>query len=122
MAEQFTRHPDQPEVVAIAMTDGVFVKATTFASAGMVVPQHAHSYDHLSFIAAGAARVWADDVLLGDFHAPHAVEIKAYVHHRFDILAPGTTVLCIHNADRADGDLGARDLEIADGLEPALGT
>jgi len=98
----YTLAPDQPETVAIKMIDGVFVKSTTFARAGMVAPQHAHSWDHLSAITSGAARVFADEVLVGVFVAPAFVVIKAHVLHRFEILADNTTVMCIHNADRGE--------------------
>ena len=97
----YARHPDQPDKMDFNLVDGVAVKSMHFRHAGMVVPQHAHAYDHLTFIAAGAVRVFADDALVGEFTAPAPLVIRARVKHRFVTLAPGTTILCIHNADRA---------------------
>ena len=99
---RYTRHPDQPTTTDIKLVDGVFMKMMHFRYADMIVPQHAHEYEHLSFIASGAVRVWADDRLMGEFVAPVPIVIKARVKHRFLTLVPGTTVLCIHNADRAE--------------------
>ena len=98
----YARHPDQPDVTDIRIVDGVFAKMMHFRHAEMVVPQHAHEYPHISAITSGAVRVWADDALLGEFTAPSFITIKARVKHQFLTLAPGTTILCIHNADRAD--------------------
>lgn len=98
----YIRHPDQPDVTDIKLVDGVFCKMMYFRPAEMHVPQHAHEYDHLSLIATGAVRVWADERLMGEFVAPAFITIKARVKHRFLTLVPGTTVVCIHNADRGD--------------------
>jgi len=101
---KYIRHPDQPTSVDIRLVDGVFVKATTFRHAGMFAPQHAHEFAHLSYIASGSVRVFADGVLLGDFTAPASIVIPAGVKHLFEILADDTVVLCIHNADRLDDE------------------
>jgi quercetin dioxygenase-like cupin family protein len=98
-------HPDQPSVVDIKLVDGVFVKTMHFRHAGMIAPQHAHRYEHLSFIASGAVRVEAGGACLGDFVAPVGIVIEAGVQHTFTTLAPDTVVLCIHNTDRSDGDI-----------------
>lgn len=87
------------------IVDGIFVKALRFPVAGMIAPQHAHAYDHISFIASGAVRVHADGECLGVFTAPVGVVIKAGVQHFFTTLEPGTVVLCIHNTDRSDGEI-----------------
>jgi hypothetical protein len=98
----YVRHPHQPETVDIKVVNGVFVKATHFPVAGMIAPQHAHDFTHLSYIAAGSARVFADDECLGEFRAPSSVVIGARVKHRFEITSADTVVLCIHNADRLE--------------------
>ncbi len=106
----YVRHPDQPTTTDIKIVDGVFVKTMQCRHAGMVLPQHAHSYDHLSVIAAGAVRVFADDRLMGHFEAPHSLVIKARVKHRFETLVPGVLILCIHNARRAeDGEVAIHE-------------
>lgn len=98
---QFVRHPDQPDKADLKAVDGVAVKMMHFRHAGMIVPQHAHVYEHATVVAAGAVRAWADDRLLGEFAAPETLVIAPFVRHRFETLMPGTTLLCIHNADRA---------------------
>lgn len=113
----YIRHPDQPDITDIKIVDGVFVKMMHFRHAEMVVPQHAHSYDHLSVCSAGAVRVWADDRLMGEFQAPAAIVIKARVKHRFLTLVAPTTLWCIHNADRAEGD---EDVAIHEEHRPEL--
>ena len=101
---RFVRHSDQPVVVDVKIVNGVFVKATHFRSAGMIAPQHAHEFSHLSYLASGAARVFAGDELLGEFTAPASIVIAARVKHLFEITAPDTVVLCIHNADHLDAE------------------
>jgi quercetin dioxygenase-like cupin family protein len=70
--------------VEFMMADGIFIK------------QHSHTYDHASMLASGSIRVWQDDVLVGDFVAPHPIEIKAGIKHTFASLQPNTVVYCIH--------------------------
>ena len=98
------RAPVQPTEVDIRIVDGVFVKATHFRHAGMLAPQHAHEFSHLSYVASGAVRVFADGEPGGEFVAPASVVIPARVKHLFEILVDDTVVLCIHNADHADPD------------------
>ena len=73
-------------------------------AADTLAPQHAHEFSHLSYIASGAVRVFADGEPSGEFTAPASVVIPARVKHLFEILADNTVVLCIHNADHADPD------------------
>ena len=108
----YVLHPEQPTKVDIRLVDGVFVKAVYFQSAGMFAPQHAHCFDHLSYIASGAVRLTADGETIGDFTAPASIVIKANVKHLFETLSDNTTVLCIHNADRAEMISGEHLLEM----------
>lgn len=77
---------------------GVFVKEMLVPDAGTLIGQHAHTYDHLSYLAAGSVQVWAGTENLGVFHAPAAIRIPARVKHRFLSLRDNTLVLCLHNA------------------------
>ena len=95
------RAPNQP-VSAITLYGGCFLKSCIVADAGTLVPQHAHRYDHTSFIFAGRFRIWQDDRLLGDFAAPSAVKIPAGAKHRFLSLCDGAAFLCIHATDAAE--------------------
>lgn len=94
-----------------AMADGVFIKAIQVDETGTDLPQHAHRYDHTTLLAHGSVRFWCDDVLMGDFSAPHTMFIKAGVMHMFRTLEPDTTLYCIHNTARN----GAVEI-----LEPSL--
>lgn len=89
---------EQPLQTDIRLCEGLFVKHTVFAK-GSYIPQHSHAWEHLSVIATGAVRAWADDELLGDFHAPAGIVIKARTKHLFLALEPLTTVLCVHRVD-----------------------
>jgi quercetin dioxygenase-like cupin family protein len=87
-------------VVDIVMADGLFAKQTMVPRAGSILKQHAHAWDHVSFVSRGAVRVWCDGVMLGDFEAPHGLMIKAGVEHQFGTLADDTVISCIHRIDR----------------------
>lgn len=97
---EFFAVEDQPPVVDIKMADGVFIKQMLIKKAGTFVPQHSHTYDHTSMLAVGAARVWEDGKLVGDFIAPAGLLIKAHTKHTFQALVDGTIVYCIHNVSR----------------------
>jgi quercetin dioxygenase-like cupin family protein len=103
--------PDQPTTVVIKMAGGIYWRRTTFALAGTIAPQHAHSYDHLSVIVSGGVRVQTETETLGEFFAPAEIVIKAGVQHVFTTLTPNTIVACVHNSDRADGEPGTIDGE-----------
>lgn len=86
----------QQPVGNVHLYGGVFVKEMFSAKAGTVIPQHAHTYDHISYLAAGAVAIWKDGEFMGEFTAPCAVQIAARAKHRFETLADGTLVLCLH--------------------------
>lgn len=46
-----------PEV-EFSIQDGIFIKQMFMERAGIMVPQHSHSYAHSSMLAAGSVRVW----------------------------------------------------------------
>lgn len=81
---------------------GVYVKEMLIPDAGTLVPTHRHSYGHISYVAAGAVRVWRDDVLLGEFVAPAAVRIEARAAHKILSLVDCTLVLCVHAVGEAE--------------------
>lgn len=84
------------------LADDVFIRHIVIAEAGSIVPQHAHRYDHTTFVAAGSLKAAADDRIIGVFSAPCGIFIKAGVKHTFYTLEPNTVLLCIHNAARPD--------------------
>ena len=92
---------DQPEILDFACADGILIKSMILRKIGTYVPQHSHKYDHTSFIAIGAVRLWCDAELIGDIHAPKPIEIKAHKKHLFMTLEDNTVILCIHNGYRS---------------------
>lgn len=93
-----------PEVssVEIKMADGIFVKSMHCHERLTLIPQHAHSYDHLSMLARGRVMVWKDDECLGEFVAPVGIFIAARAKHKFITLEPDTLIYCIHNIKDAE--------------------
>lgn len=76
--------------------DRIFIKQMLMKDAGIYVPKHSHSYDHCSMLATGSVRVWHGDDLIGDFHAPMPMTVKAGILHTYMSLEPNTLVYCIH--------------------------
>jgi quercetin dioxygenase-like cupin family protein len=93
---------EQAYGVEIHMADDVFIKQMVVPKAYSIVPQHSHRYDHTSMLAAGAIKVWEDDVYKGSFMAPTGIMIKAGVKHKFMTLVDNTVIYCIHNLSRSD--------------------
>ena len=91
---------EQPYGVEIHFSDGIFIKQMHIPKAGTIVPQHAHEYDHLSMLAAGAVRVWAGGLSEKEYVAPIGIPIAAGVKHRFLSLVDNTVIYCIHNISR----------------------
>ena len=91
----------------LVLYGGIFLKTWTVQDAGTLIPQHAHAYDHITYLVSGTLRAWRDGELLGDFHAPAALKIPARSLHKFLTLTDGAVFACIH----AVGD--AEDVEIA---------
>lgn len=91
-----------PDDIETITTDGVFVKAMVVKRAGTLIPQHSHIWDHSSYVARGAVRVWRDGVLGEVVQEFHSIHIKAGVKHTFQALEDNTVVLCIHNLHSAD--------------------
>jgi quercetin dioxygenase-like cupin family protein len=94
---------------------GIYLREMLTRDADTVIPQHRHKYDHLSYLAQGAVRVWRNDELLGDFTAPDAIRIEAGAAHTFLTLTPNTIVLCLHATDAAEVELvGEHHLALED--------
>ena len=97
----FVRHRLQPHGGEFALGDDIFVKQMMLDEAGMLVPQHAHRYDHTSMLAVGRIHAWADQQDLGEFKAPAAIFIKKGVKHTFLSLEDNVVIYCIHNVSRS---------------------
>jgi hypothetical protein len=93
---------DAPEENSeIYIADDIFTKQMHIKHEGMFIPQHSHSYEHMSMLAHGSVRVWQDGVFTGDYVAPVGIKIPANVKHTFMSLEPDTIIYCIHNISRS---------------------
>ncbi len=102
LPQKFIELDDQPSVSEWTIADDVFVRYACIERRGSFVPQHAHRYGHLTFLATGRIRAWKDGVYFGEFTAPAPIYIEAGAKHMFETLSDNTTILCIHNASRPD--------------------
>lgn len=94
----------QPYGSTTHSADGVIVEQMVIPDAGTIVPQHAHTYDHLTFVAAGSLAVALDGEDLGTFGPGESVMIRAGGKHLLTSLQDQTIAYCIHNASRS-GDI-----------------
>lgn len=99
---KFVKAPSQPITTDLRMADGVFAKTLAIQKAGTFVPQHAHTFPHVSCIVRGSVRVWKDGELDGDYRAPLGLLIKARVKHTFQSLQDDTIILCVHDIGTAE--------------------
>jgi len=88
---------DQPESAEFSCVDAIFVKQMDLPKKGMVVPQHAHVYDHTTMVAKGSIRVIRDGVDLGVFYAPKPIFIRAKTKHLLIAMEDDTLAYCLHN-------------------------
>jgi len=100
---QFERLPDdeQPIETDLIVSGGVFIKRIRVKRAGTFLPQHAHDYEHASYVAAGRARIWRDAVKGEIVEEGSFVNVTANVKHLWETLVDRTTILCIHLEERA---------------------
>ncbi len=80
--------------------DGIEILQMVIPVAKTFVPQHTHTYDHLSMLAKGSVKVWTDGLVVGIYIAPHGIVIKAGVKHLFQSLEDDTVIYCVHNTSR----------------------
>lgn len=89
------RHACQPIGREYTTSDGkTFVKEMDLPVAGMVIPQHAHAYEHISYVARGS--VLFEDRVIRCGTPEAAIRVPAFKKHTFKSLEPDTLVLCIH--------------------------
>jgi len=97
MSELKLYEVEQPEDWEFAGADGVFIKQMSLPKKGMVVPQHAHTYDHYTMLATGSLKVIKDGVEMGVFYAPKPIFIAAKAKHLLIAMVDDTLAYCIHN-------------------------
>lgn len=89
------REIEQPPHWDHTAPDGAYFNRMLLRDANSVVPQHSHTEAHTTLIVRGALRAWRDGKLLGDFCAPHAIYIPAWIKHTFMSLEQDTEAWCI---------------------------
>ena len=94
------RHPEQPIETNLSITADLFVKWHRIPKAETILPQHSHSYAHVSVIAYGRVDLWEENQWCGTFHAPCSVKIAAKRKHLFVTKEDDTIILCIHRTDK----------------------
>lgn len=88
-------------VISHHFSSGVYAKETRI-SAGQVLVQHAHKFDHMSILAQGSVEVMVDgkkDIL----RAPALLTIEANKHHGVKALTD-VVWYCIHATSCVDED------------------
>lgn len=98
------RAEHQPITIGVTIFAGVYCKIYRVLDAGTVLPQHAHAFDHQTFVARGAVYVERNGKPAGRYDAPSVCKVPAHEKHAFTTLAPGTVLVCIHNADHLENN------------------
>jgi hypothetical protein len=96
------RAPNQ-HTTHLTLYGGLYALSHEVKDVGTLLPQHSHTYDHLSAIMAGAVQVEADGVDPGVFTAPALVKIAARTRHTFTTLQPNTVICCLHAVAEGEG-------------------
>lgn len=81
---------------------GIYLKTWAVPDRGTLLPQHAHAWDHISYVVSGAVRVWRGGELIGDFVGPAAIKIPAREKHQFLTMSDRVLIACIHASDSAE--------------------
>jgi quercetin dioxygenase-like cupin family protein len=80
---------------------GVYAKETIIP-AGVILQQHAHTYDHLSILASGKAAVTNGETVT-EYTGPACITIKAGIPH--GVLAVTDIVwFCVHATNETDAE------------------
>lgn len=98
------RAPNQPVTGQLVIYAGIYCKIYHVPDAGTILPQHAHSFDHVTMLMQGAVYVEQDGVPAGRYDAPAVIQVQAKIKHSFTTLGPQTVLACLHNADALEDD------------------
>lgn len=88
-------------VESIEEVCGIYFRSVLLERAGTVIPQHEHDHDHATYVANGKARLWVNEMWVGDYEAGRAIPIKAGDKHLFQALEPMTRLVCVHDIESA---------------------
>jgi quercetin dioxygenase-like cupin family protein len=83
-----------PEIQMTCVSN-LFMRSMHFKHAGDIEQGHAHLFDHVSLLTAGAAKVTVEGVSKV-FTAPHAIFIRKDWMHEIEALEDHTIMICIH--------------------------
>lgn len=81
--------------VKIGCVSNLFSRMMHFKNAGDTEHTHAHSFDHLTLLAAGSVECVVDGVKT-IFKAPNMIFIRKDKNHAFTALENNTVAYCIH--------------------------
>jgi quercetin dioxygenase-like cupin family protein len=96
---EFTRLAKQPEAMDWEEADGIGIRYAVF-EADSYVPQHSHSYEHVSSIPFGEGTIQRDGDEPKPFKGPCFIVIPAHAKHLFHFTTRGM-LMCIHNTSRS---------------------
>jgi quercetin dioxygenase-like cupin family protein len=88
------------DVISHHFVGGVYAKEMRIKD-GYMVKQHAHEYDHLSYLVSGCVIVETDDEQ-NTYYGPCAIPIPAHVSHSVTPVNGDAVWLCVHKTDCED--------------------
>lgn len=103
---------------AIGMVANLWSKQMHFKNAGDREDGHAHTFDHLTLLAAGSLQVTVNGIA-SEFKAPQMIYIKAGKEHELVALEDNTIAYCIHALRDHEGELLDPSM-IPDGVQDPL--
>lgn len=81
---------------------GIYFRSILLKNRGDEVGQHAHDYDHATFVGSGAVVAWVGEKCLGEFWGGQAVPITAGHAHKFVAIMNDTRLACVHCTESAN--------------------
>lgn len=83
---------------------GLYFRSIFLPKAGIRVPQHDHTYDHVTLCCSGSAYVYVDGKLVKMIEAGEAFLVEANKKHEFESIRSNTRLCCITDLKLAEGD------------------
>ena len=105
--------------VQITCVSNLYFKRMHFKSAGCIEYGHSHPFDHVSYLASGAAKVTVSGKSK-IFYAPQVIFIKKELKHEIEALEDHTEVTCIHairDGERVEDIVDPESYVIQPGLD-----
>lgn len=86
------------------VTGNIFVREMPFTTAGQQIEGHAHNFDHMTYVARGAARIERGTEAI-EKRAGEWALIEAGITHRITALEDDTLCHCIYAHRTPQGDV-----------------